>query len=73
VRWTGSKPKSTEQLTKESARELSLIMQAWRVEWQVLEKELEKLEADCSHIDVPIQIIPNVAEIRGQLLEQEGQ
>ena len=68
-RYVGLKPKPTEELNKENARELVINMKEWRNDWEKIETTIKSIKTDCVHFDMPEPEFKNLELIESELIE----
>ncbi|EGR34149.1 hypothetical protein IMG5_022750, partial [Ichthyophthirius multifiliis] len=72
-KWTNLKPKQTEQLDKDSARELALKMKEWRNTWKQIEQKVKQLIADCEQFEMDYNQLNNFEQVKNEIQKEESQ
>ncbi|KAL4440929.1 hypothetical protein ABPG74_009342 [Tetrahymena malaccensis] len=73
AKWQNLKPKQTEELDKEQARELAAKMKEWRNDWAEIEKKVEAIQKDCDHFEMDQPAFVSLSQVRRELQSEESQ
>ena len=52
-KWTLNRPKKNESLDKDSVREYSSKMKAWKEEWQGIQNKIQQMQRECQDLELP--------------------
>jgi dynein heavy chain 2 len=70
-RWKTLRPKHTQELDREGAREAAQMMRDWREQWTQIEKQTEVIVQDYQQLDMDAPIFSHLVETRTELREED--